>query len=80
MPPLPRAPAPIALACALLSTACAPVPLPAVVPPTLLACAPAPPIPDAPDDRAVAQLLLGFAEAHEDCAGRLARVREILTP
>lgn len=80
MPHLPRAPAPIALACALLSTGCAPALAPLVVPPSLLACAPAPAVPDAPDDRAVAQLLLDFAEAHEDCAGRLARVREIVTP
>lgn len=80
MPPLSRAPAPIALACALLSTGCAHAPPPLVVPPSLLACAPAPAIPAEPDDRGVAQLLLDYAEAHEDCAGRLARVREIVTP
>lgn len=80
MPPLPRRPALLPLLCVPLWTACAPAPPPVVVPPSLLACAPAPAVPDAPDDRAVAQLLLDYAEAHEDCAARLARVREIVTP
>lgn len=80
MPLLPRRPALLPLLCAPLWMACAPVTQPVVVPPSLLACMPAPAVPDAPDDRAVAQLLLDYAEAHEDCAGRLARVREIVTP
>lgn len=78
---LPRTPTPVlpALLCGLLLTGCALAP-PLVIPPSLLACAPAPAVPDTPDDRAVAQMLLDYAEAHEDCASRLARVREIVTP
>lgn len=61
-------------------TGCAPVPPPLVVPPTLLACLPAPAVPDAPDDPALARWVLDLAEAGEDCRARLARVREIVTP
>lgn len=80
MPRRRRMPALLPPLFALPWTACAPVPSPLVVPPSLLACAPAPAVPDSPDDKALARLLLDFAEAHEDCAGRLARVREIVTP
>jgi hypothetical protein len=78
---LPRCPMPalLPLLCAPLWMGCAP-PVPVVVPPSLLACAPAPMVQDAPDDSAIARLLLDLAEAHEDCAGRLARVREIVAP
>ena len=79
MPPRLPMPALLPLLCAPLWMGCAPPP-PLVVPASLLACAAAPAVPEAPDDAAVARLLLDYAEAHEDCAGRLARVREIVTP
>lgn len=79
MPPRHRVHVLLPLLSGPLWTGCAPAPRPVVVPPSLLACAPAPAVPASPDDQAVARLLLYYAEAHEDCAGRLARVREIVT-
>lgn len=81
MPPPSRAPARIALLCALLSTGCAPAPPAAlVVPPSLLTCAPEPTAPEAPDDPALARWILDLAEAGADCRSRLNAIRMVVTP
>lgn len=71
-----------ALLCALLSTACAspgpPVLVRTVVPPSLLACQPAPAPPDGADDTALALWIVDIAAAGDDCRGRLHRVKELL--
>ncbi len=81
MPRLPRMPALLPLLCAPLWMGCASAPPPAVVvPPSLLACRPEPPVPAAPDDQALARWILDLAEAGEDCRSRLSAVREIVAP
>jgi hypothetical protein len=51
-----------------------------VVPASLLTCAPEPAIPPAPDDRALASLLIDLAEAGADCRARLAAVGMVVRP
>lgn len=52
-----------------------------VVPGSLLDCLPRPPIPDDnADDATLAEFIVALDERGEDCAGRLARVREVLLP
>lgn len=80
MPRRRAAPALMLLPFAPLWTGCAPRPPPVVVPPTLLACRPQPPVPEAPDDPALARWILDSVEAGEDCRSRLSHVREIVTP
>lgn len=75
-------PAPIALLCALLSTACASSP-PAIlrpeVPASLLQCQPQPaPPPEPIADADLAVWILDLAAAGDDCRGRLARVRGLV--
>lgn len=71
--------APHLLLFALLSTGCAsPRPL---VPSSLLSCLPRPTLPDdSADDASLAEFIVQLDERGEDCAGRLARVREVLLP
>lgn len=81
MPPRPRPRARPLLLLPLLCAACASSPPALVVPPTLLRCQPAPPVPAVADgDAALAGFLLSLAEAGEDCRTRLRLVQEIVTP
>ena len=56
-------------------------PLSPLVPASLLGCQarPAPPG-DGTDDAMLAEYILALDDRGEDCAGRLARVREVLRP
>ncbi len=52
-----------------------------VVPASLLACQARPAVPGAgADDAMLADYVVALDERGEDCAGRLARVREVLLP
>ena len=69
----------------MLSSACAPAAPPEIrlvpirLPDALLACAPAPSLPEtaALTQGEVAELLLAYDAAHGDCASRLAAVRRL---
>ena len=52
-----------------------------VIPASLLACQDRPAVPAAgADDAMLAEYVVALDERGEDCAGRLARVREVLLP
>ena len=72
--------APLLLLSALPWTGCA-VPPPLMVPASLLGCQarPAPPAEEA-DDAMLADYILTLDDRGEDCASRLARIREVLRP
>ena len=55
-----------------------PLAVAALVPASLLSCAPEPAVPASPDDTALARLIIDLAEAGADCRARLAAVRMVL--